>query len=133
MVGSDGSSGADETDRPDDDLYHAVSRDELGDGDRILVDVEGREIAVFNSGGEFHAVLNFCPHQGGPLCEGLLDGTLTMTDEWEWTYGSEGEVVSCPWHGWEFDITTGEHLSNSEHRVPTYEVVVRDGEVYVRA
>lgn len=102
----------------------------LGEGERITVNIKGREITLFKSNDEFHAVLNFCPHQGGPLCEGLLDGTLTMED-WEWTYSCEGEIVSCPWHGWEFDIKTGEHLSRSAYRVPTYDVVVRDGEVYV--
>jgi nitrite reductase/ring-hydroxylating ferredoxin subunit len=115
----------------DDELHYITSADELEDGDRIIADVNGREIAVFNSGGDLYAVLNFCTHQGGPLCEGLLDGTLTMNDDWEWTYSCEGEIISCPWHGWEFDIKTGEHLSNSNYRVPTYDVVVRDGDVYV--
>jgi nitrite reductase/ring-hydroxylating ferredoxin subunit len=102
----------------------------LSEGERITVDIKGREITLFKSNDEFHAVLNFCPHQGGPLCEGLLDGTLTI-DDWEWTYSCDGEIVSCPWHGWEFDIKTGEHLSKSDYQVPTYDVVVRDGEVYV--
>jgi nitrite reductase/ring-hydroxylating ferredoxin subunit len=115
-----------------DDLHYITSADELEDGDRIIADVKGREIAVFNSGGDLYAVLNFCTHQGGPLCEGLLDGTLTMNDDWEWTYSCEGEIISCPWHGWEFDIKTGEHLSSSNYRVPTYDVVVRDGDVYVK-
>ncbi|TKR24424.1 Rieske (2Fe-2S) protein [Natronomonas salsuginis] len=111
-------------------LYPVEPAANLGEGERITVNIKGREITLFNSNDEFHAVLNFCPHQGGPLCEGLLDGTLTMED-WEWTYSCDGEIVSCPWHGWEFDIKTGEHLSKSDYRVPTYDVVVRDGEVYV--
>jgi nitrite reductase/ring-hydroxylating ferredoxin subunit len=113
------------------DLHHVSSAAELGDGDRVITDIKGREVAVFNSGGDLYGVLNFCTHQGGPLCEGLLDGTLDVDDDWQWTYSCEGEVISCPWHGWEFDIKTGEHLSKSKYRVPTYDVVERDGEIYV--
>lgn len=111
--------------------HHVIAADKLGDGERVIVDIRGREIAVFNVDGEYHAVLNYCVHQGGPLCEGLLDGTLTVDDDWEWTYSCEGKIISCPWHGWEFDITTGEHLSHSDYRVPIYNVVVDSGEIYV--
>jgi nitrite reductase/ring-hydroxylating ferredoxin subunit len=112
-------------------LHPVAPAADLEDGERVIVDIRGREIALFKNDDEYYAVLNFCPHQGGPLCEGLLDGTLTVDDDWEWTYSCEGEIISCPWHGWEFDIKTGEHLSKSKYRVPTYEVVERDGEVYL--
>lgn len=112
-------------------LHPVAPAADLEDGERVIVDIRGREIALFKNDDEYYAVLNFCPHQGGPLCEGLLDGTLTVDDDWEWTYSCEGEIISCPWHGWEFDIKTGEHLSKSKYRVPTYEVIERDGEVYL--
>ena len=113
-------------------LHHVAALEAFDEAERIIVDVKGREIAVFDVDGQFYAVLNYCTHQGGPLCEGLLDGTLTMTDDWEWTYSCEGTIVSCPWHGWEFDITTGEHLAHSDYRVPTYDVVVQDEQVYIK-
>ena len=59
-----------------------------------MVEVNGKEIAIFNVGGSFHAIDNTCTHVGGPLCEGELTGT----------------EVTCPWHGGVFDVTTGEVL-----------------------
>jgi nitrite reductase (NADH) small subunit len=116
----------------DETLHHVIAAAKLDDGDRVIVDIKGREITIFNVDNSFYGVLNYCVHQGGPLCEGLLDGTVSMNDDWEWTYSCEGEVISCPWHGWEFDIKTGEHLSHSKHRVPTYDVVVRDDQIYIK-
>ena len=111
---------------------HVVADVERFEGtDRILADVEGREVAVFDLDGEFFALANYCVHQGGPLCEGTVSGALTTNEDFELAYGREGEVVSCPWHGWEFDVRTGEHLAETGYRTPTYDVVVRDGKVYV--
>lgn len=114
-------------------LHHVIAADKMEDGDRVIIDVQGREIAVFHVDGEWYAVSNYCTHQGGPVCEGLLDGTLSVDENWELTYEAENEIIACPWHGWEFDIKTGEHLSKSHFRLPTYDVVVRNGEVYVDA
>lgn len=108
------------------------STDDLDPGERIIVDTEGREIAVFNIDGEYIAVANYCVHVGGPVCEGKLSGTVTASvDEWEYDWEREGEILACPWHGWEFDILTGEHLSDPSYRLLTYDVTVSDGTVYV--
>lgn len=111
--------------------HHVVSTEDLESKDRAIAEVQGREIAVFNTGGEYYAVANYCVHQGGPACEGLLSGTVSVSDEMELTYDCEGEIVACPWHGWEFDVKTGKHLARSEYALPTYDVVVEDGEIYV--
>jgi nitrite reductase/ring-hydroxylating ferredoxin subunit len=111
--------------------HHVVSEAELAGTDRVVADVEGREIAVFNLDGEYHAVANYCVHQGGPACEGLLSGTVSVSEGMELSYEQEGEIVACPWHGWEFDVRTGEHLARPQYRLPTYDVVTEDGEVYV--
>jgi len=85
---------------------------EIADGEAKLVEVDDKEIALFNSGGKFFAIDNECTHVGGPLCEGELDG----------------RTVTCPWHGAEFDITTGEVLAPpAEENVGCYKVVV-DGD-----
>ncbi|MFC7157504.1 Rieske (2Fe-2S) protein [Halomarina halobia] len=123
---------ADDTERSHGKRHHVIAAAALEDGERAIIEIEGREIAVFRIGDEFHALLNYCTHQGGPLCEGLVDGTLSMDENWELTYECEGEIVSCPWHGWEFEIKTGRHLSHSRYRIPTYETELDDGEVYVR-
>ena len=102
------------------------------DGSRVIVDVGGMEIAVFRTEGDYHAVGNYCVHQGGPLCEGGLNGRVTASEDgWAWDYDEEQCFVHCPWHGWIFDVRTGENVNSPEIRVPTYDVVVEDGSVYV--
>ena len=81
---------------------------ELPPGIRKLVTVKGRPIAVFNLGGEFFGLLNRCPHQGGDLCEGLVTAVVTADRPGEYRMSRHGEIIRCPWHGWEFDIRTGQ-------------------------
>jgi nitrite reductase/ring-hydroxylating ferredoxin subunit len=63
---------------------------------------------VFNIKGEFFGLLNRCPHQGAALCEGPLIGLAQSSDPGEIEYTRLGEIIRCPWHGWEFDIRTGQ-------------------------
>ncbi|HEY0419385.1 MAG TPA: Rieske (2Fe-2S) protein [Acetobacteraceae bacterium] len=81
---------------------------ELPPGSRKLVTVRGRPIAVFNLGGEFFGLLNRCPHQGGSLCEGAITGLVLGDQPGEYRTIRRGEIIRCPWHGWEFDIRTGQ-------------------------
>ena len=81
---------------------------ELPPGSRKLVTIKGRPIAVFNLGGEFFGLLNRCPHQGGDLCEGLVTAVVTADRPGEYRMSRHGEIIRCPWHGWEFDIRTGQ-------------------------
>jgi nitrite reductase/ring-hydroxylating ferredoxin subunit len=76
-------------------------------GQRKLVTVRGRSIAVFNLGGEFFGLFNRCPHQGGPMCEGIQTTLIQSRDPGHYDVSREGEIIRCPWHGWEFDIRTG--------------------------
>jgi nitrite reductase (NADH) small subunit len=112
--------------------HHVATSDELDDGDRIITDIEGQEIAVFRYDGEYYAVSNFCVHQAGPLCEGDLTGDMSLGDDgWSWEYDDEEKYIRCPWHGWVFDITTGENTDDPRYRAPTYDVAEENGEVYV--
>ena len=70
--------------------------------------IDGRPIAIFNIKGEFFGLLNRCPHQGAALCEGPLIGLAQSSDPGEIEYTRLGEIIRCPWHGWEFDIRTGQ-------------------------
>lgn len=100
---------------------------ELPPGSRKLVEVVGRSIGVFNVGGEFFALRNSCPHQGGPLCVGHLTGFVTATAPGVYDYSREGEILRCPWHGWEFDVRTGRSwFDPAKVRVRRYEVAVVD-------
>lgn len=115
---------------------HVLAKtDELNDGDRILTEVEGREIALFQVDGEYHAYTNWCPHQAGPVCEGTITGTWEAefddeSLEVDMNWCNEDEVLSCPWHGWEYDVTSGESLS-SDVRLHSHPVRVEDDEIVV--
>jgi nitrite reductase/ring-hydroxylating ferredoxin subunit len=76
-------------------------------GSRRLVDVKGRAIVVFNVDGEFFALANRCPHQGGSLVQGHLVGLIEASEPGCYRYSRRGEIIRCPWHGWEFDLRTG--------------------------
>jgi nitrite reductase/ring-hydroxylating ferredoxin subunit len=98
---------------------------ELPPGSRRIVQVEGRSIGVFNVGGTFYALRNTCPHQGAPLCEGSVQGTALPSRPGEHRWARDGEILRCPWHGWEFDLTTGRSIFNPHRtRVKRYEVTV---------
>jgi 3-phenylpropionate/trans-cinnamate dioxygenase ferredoxin subunit len=105
---------------------YAVARvSDLPPGGRKIVDVKGRSIGVFNIGGRYHALRNVCPHQGAPLCRGSLGGTALESAPGEHRWAREGEILRCPWHGWEFDVTTGRSVFNPHRtRVASYEVTV---------
>jgi 3-phenylpropionate/trans-cinnamate dioxygenase ferredoxin subunit len=98
---------------------------ELQPGERKIVDVAGRSIGVFNVGGRYFAIRNRCPHQSGPLCLGQIIGLALPTGPGEYQWGRDGEIIRCPWHGWEFDLTTGLSITNPVRKlVKQYEVSV---------
>ncbi len=84
-------------------------------GTAKVVVVLGHPVALFNVDGSFHAVSNVCLHRGGPIGEGTLDGP----------------VVTCPLHGWEYDVRTGQNLANPTARLRTFVVKVEGDDVLV--
>lgn len=84
-------------------------------GQRLIVDAGGKQIAIFNVNGKLFACDNLCLHRGGPLGEGDL----------------EELIVTCPWHGWQYDLATGECLMNPKAKIPLYPVTVEGDSVYV--
>ena len=90
---------------------HVIGKlDEFPDDTRRVVDIDGVDIAVFNVGGTFHAMRNACPHKGAPLCTNAPTGMMleSAPDVYEW--GREGEIVRCPWHGFEFNLSDGKSV-----------------------
>src|SRR5262245_32105168 len=77
-------------------------------GTRKLAQVNGRAIVVFNLGGEFFALNNRCPHRGGSLYHGIQTGLVESCEPGRYVYSPKGEMVKCPWHGWELDVRTGQ-------------------------
>jgi nitrite reductase/ring-hydroxylating ferredoxin subunit len=75
----------------------------------------GLIVALMNVEGTYYAIEGVCPHQGGPLGKGRLEGT----------------ILTCPWHGWQFDVNTGRHCLNAKIVQPSFPVRVEAGEVFV--
>ncbi len=105
--------------------YVVCGEREVPPGDRKIFDGAGRSIGIFNINGQFYALKNVCPHQGAQLCQGTLKGITSLDENGRPLLQREGEVIRCPWHGWEFDIATGRSLFNPERiRVKTYPVTL---------
>jgi nitrite reductase/ring-hydroxylating ferredoxin subunit len=97
-------------------------------GTRRLAQVNGRAIVVFNVGGEFFALNNRCPHRGGSLYHGIQTGLVESREPGCYSYSRKGEMVKCPWHGWEFDVRTGQSWCDpSRVRARRYAVSVEAG------
>jgi len=77
--------------------------------------VEGKAIALANVGGKFYAINNICLHRGGPLGQGVV----------------EGSIVTCPWHGWQYDVTTGKLVQNPAIGVDRYVLEVRGEDIFI--
>jgi nitrite reductase/ring-hydroxylating ferredoxin subunit len=105
---------------------HIVGRVSLvPPGERTIVEAEGRSIGIFNVDGAFFALRNSCPHQAAPLCLGSIKGMTMPSKPGEYIWAREGEILRCPWHGWEFDITTGRSIFNPHRmRVKAYDVTI---------
>ena len=89
--------------------------DEVSAGKGVVVEANGKCLAVFHVDGAFHVTDNMCPHRGGPLGEGDLDG----------------ETVICPWHGWEFNVKTGHCVKNPSGNIKSYQTAVEEGEIKI--
>jgi 3-phenylpropionate/trans-cinnamate dioxygenase ferredoxin subunit len=109
---------------------HVVARtDEIPEGSSKLVEVKGRPIAVFHSKGEWFALYDRCPHEGGSLCAGKITGHVASDGPGHYRLERKGEIVRCPWHGWEFDLRTGKSWCDPRRlRVKSYAVAVEPGQ-----
>jgi nitrite reductase/ring-hydroxylating ferredoxin subunit len=108
--------------------YVVATVDEIPPGGRKIVEVARRSIGVFNVGGRFYGLRNRCPHQGGPLCEGRLLGAVESDRPGTFRWSSEPRTLACPWHGWEFDVTTGRSWCDPERlRAASYETAAAWG------
>lgn len=95
------------------DFVKVAKKSELGPGNGIKVEINGKEIALFNINGNFCAIDDTCQHRGGPLSEGAV----------------EDKVVTCPWHGWQYDVTSGACLTNPAAQQNKYEVKIEGDDI----
>lgn len=101
---------------------------EIAAGTCKIVTVQGREIGVFFVNDGYFALINRCPHEGAPLCRGRLFAGMESDRPGEYRLVREGEMLRCPWHGWEFDIRTGQSWCEPDSiRARTYSVSVEPG------
>ena len=110
-------------------LHVVATVDEIAPGTHKLVTVKGREIGIFNVKGDFYALFNRCPHAGGSLCAGRVGGLVVSDEPGKYEILREGEILRCPWHGWEYDIRTGQSWCDPK-KVSTrqFKVSVEPGE-----
>src|SRR5262249_12524142 len=96
-----------------------------------IVDVGARQIGVVRWGDRVFALDNLCMHQGGPVCQGVLSARLTAESPGELTLDDAAPTLACPWHGWEFDLSTGRALLDAKLRLRTFAARIVDGRVLV--
>jgi len=96
-------------------LLRATKTTEIAPGQIREFQLDGHTVAIANLGGSFYAIDNTCLHRGGPLGQGVLDG----------------QKVTCPWHGWQFDVTNGKAVLNPAVGVGCYRVEVRGDDLFV--
>ena len=105
-----------------------VRATEVEPGKCKIVTARGREIGLFNVGGEYFALSNRCPHKGAELCRGMIVGLAQSNAPGEYHLARPGEFIRCPWHGWEYDIRTGQSWCDPKRlRTRKYEVSVEQG------
>lgn len=97
------------------EFVRVAKKSDIPPGQGRMFEVGGKQVAVFNVAGKLHAIDNVCEHQGGPLAEGDIEGC----------------VVTCPWHGWTYDVTSGESPDDPDTKVARFEVRVDGDEVLV--
>lgn len=103
--------------------------DALADGERMTVQIAGRLVVIFRQKGRFYGLLNRCPHRGADLCKGRFMANITSETVGEYVFHGEDRLLACPWHGWEFDITTGQSFFDPQGvRARPYPVEVASGD-----
>ncbi len=117
--------------------HHVAASDQLPDGGRLVVDVGLTTIGIFRVNGRLYAYENVCPHQGGPVCQGLLIPGVVETIDREsnastgFTFNDADARIVCPWHGFEFRIVDGCHPAKASIRLRAVAVDEAAGGIYV--
>lgn len=113
--------------------WHSVLKaDALPVGARQIIETAGKSIGLFNVNGRIVAVLNLCPHEFAPVCRGRVSGTTAPSLPGEpYRWEREGEILYCPWHGWEFDLLTGNCLTDYR-KLRHYPTQIVDGWIHIQ-
>jgi 3-phenylpropionate/trans-cinnamate dioxygenase ferredoxin subunit len=108
---------------------HVVAAvEDFPEGSRRLVTVDGRKIVVFNVGGQFYGLLDRCPHQGGSLSRGTIGAAFSSPEPGRFDVACRNVLVRCPWHGWQYDLRTGQSWSEPGRlKTRAYTIEVEEG------
>jgi len=106
------------------------------DPGRKVVEIDGAEVGVFCQNGRFTAFENVCPHMGGPVCQGKIIARVQEVIAHDKTslglaFSKEETNVVCPWHGYEFNISTGQHQGNPRLRLRPVKIEIVDGDLVI--
>jgi len=111
-----------------DGKYVIAKTSDIAEGDRLIVNVGGRSVGIFKVDGNLYAFLNHCPHRGGALCRGPIVSGLESLQPGEFVLDKTKKYIACPWHGWEFDLVTGQSWFDPQTtRARPYQVQVESG------
>ena len=109
---------------------------ELKDGERRIVKTAKGEVGLFVEAGHYHAYSNLCPHQGGPACEGVMMNKVVDIIAADHTYQgqtfSDTRHIVCPWHGYEYDLKTGECAGDKKIKLRKFDVVRKGDDVFIK-
>ncbi|MBV8850281.1 MAG: Rieske (2Fe-2S) protein [Methylobacteriaceae bacterium] len=113
--------------------YVVAAVPEIPPGTHKIIEVSGREVGVFNVNGAFYALLNRCPHGGAALCKGTVVGLVRPGGVGEYELIRKGEFLRCPWHGWEFEISSGQsYCDPTKVKARKFDVAVERGDDLVK-
>jgi nitrite reductase/ring-hydroxylating ferredoxin subunit len=101
---------------------------EIAPGSCKLVAVAGRDVGIFNLAGAYYAILSKCPHEGAPLCKGRIVNRVESNEPGKYNVIAGSEMIRCPWHGWQYDIRTGQSWCDPDNiSLRKYAVSVETG------
>lgn len=106
---------------------------DLCPGDRRVVRAGAVDVGVFNVNGRVVAILDLCPHERVPICGGRVGGTTLPSTYGRFEWSRDGEIIACPWHGWEFDLVMGDCLVHGGKRLRHFPVRIEGGIIFVHA
>lgn len=109
---------------------NVANKESLKEGEWTIVEVRRRSIGLYLEDGKVHAILNYCPHAGAPICRGKVTGRV-VCDEHGPGY-EKLSTVRCPWHHWEFDLKTGCPVIEMKGRLKVYPTKVEQGKVWIQ-
>jgi nitrite reductase (NADH) small subunit len=114
-------------------MKHVICKvEDLKPGEKRSISIGNRVLVLVRTpDGNYYALRNICPHRGADLSKGPIEGIVSSSAVREYCYGRQGEMIRCPWHGFEYDVKTGQNLVDKKLLIKSYTVKVEDDHVVV--